>query len=84
MVTMTGTSTENYIVNEQYIVDNEIVTAIEHVPCVHMHHGHGCPGCIGRLTYIKNGAICSTCGHQLISDTHRRVFKTISKTNNRW
>ena len=77
-------SSENYIIGEKYIYAGEIVTAIKHVPCIHMQHNNGCFGCMGRLTYIKDDVIHSTCGHTNMDGILKLTFKTISKTNNRW
>ena len=84
MVIMICTNTENYIIGKQYIMDDEVVTAIEHVPCMHIQLGNGCPGCLGELTYIKNGIIRSTCGRRPRGDTHTRKFNIAILTNIRW
>lgn len=84
MVIMICTNTENYIIGQQYEMDGEIVTAIEHVPCTHIQCGNGCPGCLGELTYIKNGIIRSRCGHRPLGDTHMRTFNVAILTNIRW
>lgn len=82
MVIMTGS--ENYIIGEKYIYSGKIVVAMKHEPCVHIQHDNGCSGCLGRLTYIENGAVHSTCGHRNIGGTLKLVFNVISKTNTRW
>lgn len=82
MVIMVGS--ENYIIGEKYAYSNKIVTAIKHVPCVHIQHDNGCSGCLGRLTYIEDDVIRSTCGHKNIGGILKLVFNVISKTNTRW
>jgi hypothetical protein len=82
MVIMAGS--ENYTIGEKYIYAGEIVTAIKHAPCIHIEHSNGCSGCMGRLTYIKDDIIHSTCGHTNMDGTLKLVFKVAFKTNNRW